>query len=267
MREPVALFASVVLAVVFAVALLAPWIAPHDPFEIDLGNALQGPGGQYLLGTDEQGRDTLSRMMHGLRLTLSLGLSSVAMGSVVGVLVGIGAAYFRRLDGLLMRMIDVLLSFPEILVALALAAVVGPGFLATVIAVSIATVPGTARVARSAALSVMGMNYMEAGRSIGFGHGHLIFRYLLPNCFSAILVIVTLRVGQVILIVSALSFLGLGAQPPTPELGKMASQGLQFFFIAPYLAILPSTLIMLLVLALNLAGDTLRDALDPRLRG
>lgn len=264
-REPAVLLASIFLIAVLFIAVTAPWIAPHDPNSTDLGRSFDPPSATNLLGTDSQGRDNLSRLFHGLRLTLFVSLASVIVGSVVGVAMGIVAAFYRRWDGPLMRLVDILLSFPEILVALVIVTLIGPGLLSTILAVSLATIPGTARISRSAALVVVSMDYMEAGKALGLRQSHLIFRYLIPNCFSSIAVIITLRIGQAILIMSALSFLGLGAQPPMAELGNMASQGLQFFFIAPHLAVMPSLVIMLLVLALNVQGDALRDALDPRM--
>ncbi len=263
-RDPMAMAAGLIVLTLVTVALTAQWVAPFEPNNGDLGRAFAAPGPTNLLGTDSQGRDILSRLIHGLRLTFLVSLTSVVLGGTVGAAIGLIAAFYRQWDGVLMRLIDVLLSFPEILVALVLATLIGPGLTSTVLAVSLATVPGTARIARSAALVVMSLDYMEAGRAIGLRQGRLIFRYLLPNCFSSIGTIMTLRIGQAILIMSSLSFLGLGAQPPTAELGNMASQGLQFFFIAPHLAIVPSLLIMLLVLAFNVLGDALRDVLDPR---
>ena len=185
---------------------------------------------------------------------------------MVGVAVGFAAAYYRRLDGLLMRLMDILLSFPAILFGLAIAAIVGPGLASVVIALSVATVPLMARIARSSALVVLGLDYIEAARAQGMGDARLIWRHLAPNCLSPILVFATLRFGQVILLGSALSFLGLGAQPPVAELGAMASQGRTFLLFAPHISVLPCLLIFVVVLAFNVLGDALRDALDPRLR-
>jgi peptide/nickel transport system permease protein len=247
-------------------ALLAPVLAPHDPFETNLVAIMQPPGGEYLLGTDGQGRDMLSRMLFGLRVTLGMGALSLGFGGVLGVIIGFAAAYYRRLDGVLMRLMDIMLSFPAILFGLAIAAIFGPGVPAVVIALSVATVPLMARIARSSALVVLGLDYIEAARAQGMGDARLIWRHLAPNCLSPILVFATLRFGQVILLGSALSFLGLGAQPPVAELGAMASQGRTFLFFAPHIAVLPCAVIFVVVLAFNVLGDALRDALDPRLR-
>jgi ABC-type dipeptide/oligopeptide/nickel transport system permease subunit len=265
-RDPAAAVSAGFLALVVLAALLAPWIAPRDPFETDLMAIMQPPGGEYLLGTDGQGRDMLSRMLHGLRATLAMGLASLLLGGIPGVLIGFLAAYYRRVDGLLMRLMDMLLSFPAILFGLAIAAIFGPGMTAVVIALAVATVPLMARIARSTALVVMGLDYIEAARATGMTDARLIRHHLAPNCASAIFVFATLRLGQVILLGAALSFLGLGAQPPLAELGAMAAQGRTFLFFAPHISVIPSLGIFLIVLAFNVLGDALRDALDPRLR-
>jgi peptide/nickel transport system permease protein len=266
LREPAAAVSLAVVALSVFAGIFAPLLAPRDPFETDLMAIMQPPGGAHLLGTDGQGRDMLSRMLYGLRVTLGMGALSLGFGGALGVLIGFTAAYYRRLDGVLMRLMDILLSFPAILFGLAIAAIFGPGIPAVVIALSIATVPLMARIARSSALVVLGLDYIEAARAQGMSDYRLITRHLAPNCLSPILVFATLRFGQVILLGSALSFLGLGAQPPTAELGAMASQGRTFLFFAPHISVLPCALIFVVVLAFNVLGDALRDALDPRLR-
>lgn len=254
------------VAVVVLVAVLAPWIAPRDPYATDLLAIMQPPGGEYLWGTDGQGRDILSRCIFGLQVTLFMGLTSLIAGGLVGAAVGFAAAFYRRLDGLLMRLMDILLSFPAILFGLALAAIFGPGLTSVIIALSIATVPLMARIVRGAALVVMGQDYIEAARATGMSDARLVWRHVAPNCLSPIFVFSTLRLGQVILLGSALSFLGLGAQAPVAELGAMAAQGRNFLFIAPHISVIPSLAIFAVVLAFNVLGDALRDALDPRLR-
>jgi peptide/nickel transport system permease protein len=266
LRDPLAALSLAIVAAAIAAAVLAPWLAPYDPFDTNLVAIMQPPGGDYLLGTDGQGRDMLSRMLFGLRVTLGMGALALAFGTVVGVVVGFAAAYYRRLDNLLMRLMDIMLSFPAILFGLAIAAIFGPGLTSVIIALSVATVPLMARISRGAALTVLGLDYIEAARAQGMGDARLIRRHLAPNCLSPILVFATLRFGQVILLGSALSFLGLGAQPPVAELGAMASQGRTFLFFAPHISVLPCALIFVVVLAFNVLGDALRDALDPRLR-
>ncbi len=271
LRDKVAVGALVVLGLIVLAALLAPWIAPHDPY-LTTRRRLLPPVWEargtwtYLLGTDSLGRCMLSRMLYGARSTLMIGVVATAAGGAVGILVGLFAAFYRRLDGLLMRLNDVLLSMPAILLGLALAAVIGAGLTAIVVALAVATIPTVARVTRASALVVMGQDYMEAGRSIGLSDAALMWRYLALNCISPVLVYLTLRFAQTILIGAVLSFLGLGAQPPAAELGMMASSGRNELFIAPHVATLPSLAIILIVLCANILGDALRDLLDPRLR-
>ncbi|MBO1076832.1 ABC transporter permease [Roseomonas marmotae] len=266
-REPVAAAALLVAVLLVLSALLAPVLAPTDPFDNDLGSAMAVPGTPgLLLGADAQGRDMITRLLYGLRITFVIGIASVMLGGLVGALVGFAAAFYRRVDGLLMRLMDVLLSFPAILFGLALAAIFGPGILAVVLALSVATVPLMARIVRGAALVVMRQDYIEAARATGMGDARLMLRHVAPNCLSPMFVFATLRFGQVILLGSALSFLGLGAQPPMAELGAMAAEGRNFLFFAPHIAVLPCAMIFVLVLSFNLLGDALRDALDPRLR-
>lgn len=264
--------AGTLLLVITLGAILAPWIAPFEPHATPARPMLppfwaDGADPRFLFGTDGQGRDILSRLLHGARLTLLMGLLSVAVGGLVGMALGLLSAFFRGADPYLMRLVDVLLSFPAILLGLAVAAMFGPGITAIVIALSIATVPDVARVTRGAAVVVMGQDYMESGRAIGLPNHILIVRYLALNCISTVFVFLTLRFGQVILIGAALSFLGLGARPPTAELGMMAAQGRDFLFLAPHIATIPSLAIFLIVLCANIVGDALRDVLDPRLRG
>jgi ABC-type dipeptide/oligopeptide/nickel transport system permease subunit len=219
-----------------------------------------------LLGTDSNGRDILSRLIYGARNTLMLGLVGVICGGFLGGLLGILAAFYKRLDGWIMRLVDVMLAFPAILIGLAVAAIAGAGITAVLIALVVATVPDVARVARGAAIGVMEQEFMEAGRALGVSDATLIWRYLTLNCISTIFVFLTLRFGQIILIGSALSFLGMGAQPPTAELGMMAAQGRDFLFMAPHIATVPSLAIFVIVLCANLLGDAIRDVLDPRLQ-
>jgi ABC-type dipeptide/oligopeptide/nickel transport system permease subunit len=265
-RDRVAALAGLVLTVIVLAALLAPWIAPYDPYFTDLTKVMRPPDAEHWFGTDNTGRDIFSRVIYGTRATLMLGLVGVIVGGFIGGVLGILAAYYRRLDGWIMRLVDVMLAFPAILIGLAVAAIFGAGLTAVVIALVVATVPDVARVARGAAIGVMGQEFMEAGRAVGVSDGELIWRYLTLNCISTIFVFLTLRFGQIILIGAALGFLGMGAQPPTAELGMMAAQGRDFLFMAPHIATIPSCAIFVIVLAANLLGDAFRDVLDPRLQ-
>jgi glutathione transport system permease protein len=270
-RDRLALAAGVILLAIMVAALLAPWIAPHDPY-LTTRRRMLPPVWEargtwtYLLGTDSLGRCMLSRLLYGTRATLMVGIVATAIGGAIGMAIGFIAAFYRRLDGVLMRINDVLLSIPAILLGLALAAVIGSGLNAIIAALVVATIPTVARVTRGAALVVMAQDFMEAGRSIGLPDFTLMWRYLALNCISSVFVYLTLRFAQSILLGAVLSFLGLGAQPPAAELGMMASSGRNELFIAPHIATLPSLMIVIIVLCANILGDALRDLLDPRLR-
>ena len=265
-RDKVAGAAALILTIVVLAAIFAEWVAPYDPYAINLLNVMAPPGGDNILGTDSNGRDILSRLIHGARNTLMLGLVGVICGGFLGGTLGIIAAFYKRLDGWIMRLVDIMLAFPAILIGLAVAAIAGAGITAVLIALVVATVPDVARVARGAAIGVMEQEFIEAGRALGVSDFTLIWRYLTLNCISTIFVFLTLRFGQIILIGSALSFLGMGAQPPTAELGMMAAQGRDFLFMAPHIATVPSLAIFVIVLCANLLGDAIRDVLDPRLQ-
>ena len=266
MRDRVALVSALVLGLVVLAALLAPWVAPYDPYFTDLPIAMQPPSAAHWFGTDNTGRDMLSRVMFGARNTLMMGLAGVLIGGALGALLGILAAFYKGLDPWIMRAVDILLAFPAILIGLAVAAILGSGLGAVIFALVVSTVPDVARVARGAAVGVMGMEYMEAGRAVGLKNRTLIWRYLTLNCISTVAVFLTLRFGQVILVGSSLGFLGMGPQPPVAELGMMAAQGRDFLFMAPHIATIPSLAIFAIVLAANLLGDAVRDVLDPRLQ-
>lgn len=271
-RDKLAIAAAVLLALLVLAAIFAPWLAPNDPYLTNTRLRMLPPvweargRWQFLLGTDGLGRCMLSRLLYGLQATLLMGIIATAIGGSIGIVLGLISAFYRRLDGLIMHMSDILLSFPAILLGLAFAAVVGPGMTAVVVSLAIATIPTVVRVTRASALVVMGQDFIEAGRSIGLTDGTLLVRYLALNCISSVFVYLTLRFGQVILLGSALSFLGLGAQPPIAELGTMASAGRNELFLAPHISVIPSLVIVVLVLCANLLGDALRDMLDPRLR-
>ena len=270
-RDGAVWISGATLLVIVLAAIFAPLLASYDPYETGQPPFIppafmEGGMPQFLLGTDNQGRDMLSRILFGTRTTLITGVLAIVFGGGAGVVLGIASAYFARLSTPIMRLVDVMLSFPAILFGLAFAAVIGPGTTAVVIALSIAAVPDVARITRSTAVIIMGQEYMEAGRAIGLSDGYLITRYLALNCLGPVFVFLTLRFGQVILISAILSFLGLGARPPYAELGMMASQGRDALFFAPHIAVIPSIAIFIIVLCTNLLGDSLRDALDPRLR-
>jgi ABC-type dipeptide/oligopeptide/nickel transport system permease subunit len=260
-----ALLAGGILIAIILAAIFAPLLAPEDPFAINLSRAMKPPSAANWLGTDATGRDILSRVLYGARLTLLIAIASVGAGGAIGALMGLLAAFYRRVDGPMMRLVDMMLAFPAILIGLAAAAIVGPGMGAIVLALLVNTIPDVARITRGSAVAVTNQEFMEAGRAIGLSDRVLIWRYLTLNCVSTVFVFLTLRFGQVVLIASALSFLGLGAQPPTAELGTMAAEGRSLLFLAPHIVTVPCAVIFVIVLAANIVGDALRDALDPRL--
>ncbi|MBT9173094.1 MAG: Glutathione transport system permease protein GsiD [Syntrophomonadaceae bacterium] len=266
-RNRLALCGAAVLAFFTVVALLAPWLAPYSPTAQNLPASLQPPGPAHLLGTDEFGRDILSRIIFGARFSLPVGFFSVAIALAGGGLLGMLAGYYGgRLDNLIMRVMDVMLALPTILLAIVIVTALGPGLTNVMVAVGISLIPNFARVAKAAVLGVRELEYVEAARASGAGTLRVIFRHILPNSLAPIIVQGTLSVAGAILSAAALSFIGLGAQPPTPEWGSMLSSGRAFLRDAPHVTTFPGLAILLTVLALNLFGDGLRDALDPRLR-
>lgn len=271
LADRAAALSLIVLGLIVLGASLAPVISPHDPA---VGSRLvmtppvwsERGSWDHVLGTDGQGRDMLSRILHGTRLTLLIGVIAVGLGGAIGSLLGLLSAYYRRIDPFVMRLVDMMLSFPAILLGLALVAAFGPGTVPVILALAISTVPDCARIARSIAVSVMEQEFIEAGRAVGLSDSALFYRYLLRNCISSMMIFISLRFGQMILLGAALSFLGLGTRPPTAELGMMAAQGRDFILFAPHIAVLPSMMIFIIVLAVNITGDALRDVLDPRLK-
>lgn len=250
-----------------AIAILAPVAAPFDPLEIDLNKKLLPPSSEHWMGTDDKGRDIMSRLMYGARISLMVGFVSVFIGAAVGVVLGLISGYYGKwIDTVIMRIIDVLLAFPGILLALAIISALGPSLVNVMIAVGIFSIPTFARIVRGSTLAVKKMEYVDAVRSLGASDIVIIFKHILPNILSPIIVQGTLRIATAILTASGLSFLGLGAQPPTPEWGAMLSNGRDFLFTAPHIALFPGIAISTLVLGFNLFGDGLRDALDPRMK-
>jgi peptide/nickel transport system permease protein len=256
------------LILVALISLLAPILAPHDPIETNLSQRLAPIGTPgYLLGADDLGRDILSRLIWGGRISLVVGFGAVMVAMLLGVIVGLLAGYFGGwVDSLSMRLIDILMAFPAILLAITIVASLGPGLRNAMLAVAIVGVPYYARIVRGSVLSLREQEYVQAARVTGASNARIILRHLFPNTLAPLIVAATLDVGWFIMIAAGLSFLGLGAQPPTAEWGVMLSTGRQFIRNAPHLSILPGSAIFLVVLAINFLGDGLRDALDPRLR-
>ena len=268
LRRNRAALAGLGVLVVFALCgLLAPWLAPYDPYRPDLFGSLAGPSREHWLGTDELGRDILSRIIYGARISMVIGIISVAIGVVLGVPVGLFAGYLGgRFDLLSQRVIDVLLGFPSIILAIVLVTVLGVGLVNVMIAVGIVSVPTYARLVRGQVLSLKTQEFVEAARALGAGSARIVFRHIFPNTLAVLIVQTTLQVASAILSAAALGFLGLGVQQPTAEWGAMLSTARQYIQLAPHTLIFPGLAIMLTVLGFNLLGDGLRDALDPRMR-
>ena len=265
-RARLALPGAAVVCAFAVAALLAPWLAPADPTRSDLANVLARPGVAHLLGTDELGRDVFSRIVHGARLSMLEGLFAVALAVTLGVPLGLAAGYAGgAVDTVIMRFVDVLLAFPGVLLAVAVVSILGPGLWNAMVAVAIYTVPIFARLARGSTLVVKREAYIEGCHALGMSALRIVGRHVLPNIAAPLLVMSALRVAVAILTAASLSFLGLGAQPPTPEWGAMLSNGRNYVLIAPHLVIFPGLAILLLVLGLNLLQEGLRLALDPRL--
>ena len=267
LRNPVAMAGGAVVIALIVVAIAAPFIAPYDPMDQDLANSMAGPSMTHLAGTDVHGRDIFSRIIHGTRISLRIGFLGMLLGCVVGVVLGLMSGYYGGwLDTVIMRLLDVQLAFPGLLVAICIIAIIGPGLENVILAVGIFSVPLFARVTRGQVLSLKEQEFILAARMMGAQDGRIMLTHLLPNAAAPILVLCTLRIATAILTAASLSFLGLGAQPPIPEWGAMLSDGRAYLSIAPHVATTPGLAILITVLAFNLLGDGLRDALDPRLK-
>ena len=267
LRNRGALVGLAILATLALMALVAGPTAPYEPNTMAPADALQAPSPAHLFGTDQFGRDIFSRIMHGARLSFQVGFIAVGIALVCGVVLGLLAGFYGRwVDAAVTMLIDIMLAFPGILLALAIVAVLGPSLLNLMIAVGISAVPSYTRLVRGAVLAAKEQAYVEAARVTGVGDGAIMFRHILPNVLAPVIVLATLGIGGAILVGAALSFLGLGAKPPTPEWGAMLSQGRNYLTLAWWITLFPGLAIMVTVLSINMLGDGLRDALDPRLK-
>lgn len=265
-RNHLAVVGGLIILNFFVVALLGPWITPYDPIDQDLPSQLQGPSREHWLGTDDFGRDIMSRIIAGGRVSLIVGVLATGIGALVGTLAGLVAGFYDRLDTLVMRLMDILLAFPSILLAIGVIAVLGPSLTNVMIAVGIRSIPTYARLVRSTVLSVKNHEYVEAARTIGCSDRSILLKHIFPNCVNTLIVVSSLQIGDAILTASLLSFLGLGVQPPTPEWGQMVNAGRGLLREAPHIATFPGIALFLIVMGFNLLGDGLRDALDPRMK-
>lgn len=266
-KNKLALIGISIILIQVILAIFAPVLVTHNPYKQDLASAKLGIGtAGHFLGTDNYGRDMWSRLVYGARISLIVGLTSVALGLIGGVLLGLISGYFKKLDAFIMRIVDLLFAFPGTLLAMLIIAMLGTSLVNVIIAISIWSIPGCARIVRGSVLSVKNQEYILAMKSIGASHTRIIFKHILPNCTAPIIIFATTRMATAILSCASLSYLGLGAQPPSPEWGAMIAAGQDFMWEAPHMAILPGIAIMLTVFAFNVVGDGLRDALDPNMK-
>ncbi|WP_404469883.1 ABC transporter permease [Sutcliffiella horikoshii] len=264
-KNKAAMAGAFIIIFVILMGIFAPLLATHDPNTTDVMNKLKAPSAENYLGTDDVGRDIFSRLLYGARVSLGIGFVSTILGAIVGVTLGIVSGYYGRwIDSLIMRICDVLLAFPGILLALAIVSVLGASTQNVIIAVAFYAVPSFARIVRGSTLSVRKLEYIDAIKAMGAKDFRIIFKHILPNIMSPIIVQATLYIASAIITASALSFLGMGTRPPTAEWGAMLSQGRSYIAQAPHITLFPGLVILLVVIGFNLMGDGLRDALDPK---
>lgn len=267
LRHKSALAGSALLLFFLTIALLANHLSPYNPLEQDLPGRLSPPSSSHLLGTDDLGRDLLSRIMHGARISLTVGLASVTIALSLGVFLGSIAGYYGgRVDMILMRIVEIMMSFPSILLAIGIVAILGPALHHAMIAIGIVAIPVYARLTRACVLTVKELDYVLAARAVGLTDARILFSHILPNCLPPLLVQASLGIASAILDAAGLSFLGLGAQPPTPEWGAILTDTVKYLQTAPWVVIFPGIAIMGTVMGFNLLGDGLREALDPRMK-
>ncbi|MFO1160303.1 MAG: ABC transporter permease [Reyranellaceae bacterium] len=267
-RQPLGTCGLVIVLVMLAAGLCAGWIAPFDPEENDFNAMMEAPSWVHLLGTDQVGRDIFSRLVFGARTALIVGFSAAIVGGLAGLVLGVASAYFGGwFDLVFQRVLDVLMAFPLIILALAVVSVFGTGVFNVIVAITIPLVPRCGRIVRASALAIREIPYVDAARALGFGHARIVLRHMLPNVVAPFLILLSAFVGQAILAEASLSYLGLGVQEPVPAWGLMLQGGAEeYATTAPWIAVFPGLAIVLTVLGISLFGDALRDALDPKLR-
>lgn len=267
MRSKFAIIGGIIITLILIAAIFAPLLAPYDPKKQDIVSLLQGPSTSHWLGTDELGRDTLSRVIYGSRVSLMVGVIAVGISLFIGSTLGLISGYGRRwIDTIIMQCMDGLLAFPTIVLALAVTAMLGPSLNNAMIAIGFAGIPAFARLVRGQVLSLRNLEYVEAARALGANHNRIVIKHILPNTMAPIIVQASITIPAAILAEASLSFLGLGIQPPTPSWGAMLNTARGYLQMTPWLAMMPGVAIFLTVLAFNFLGDAIRDALDPKLR-
>lgn len=266
-KNKLAILGLIIIIVMILIAFFADFIAPYGYDEQDLTMAFQGPGNGHLFGTDEFGRDIFSRVVYGTRISLLIGFVAVAIAVVIGVLLGAISGYYGdKVDNIIMRLMDILLSIPQILLAIAIVAALGNGLFNLMLAVGLSSIPHYARIIRASVLSIKDQEFIEAAKAAGSSDLRIIFKHIIPNCLAPIIVQATLGVALAILTAAGLSFIGLGIAPPTPEWGSMLSSGRNYIRDYSYMTMFPGLAIVVTIFALNVLGDGLRDALDPKLK-
>ena len=266
-RNKVAMVSLVVIVLIALMAIFAPYVAPYDPYVQDLSKILAPPSAEHWLGTDDLGRDILSRVIHGARVSLTVGLVAESIALALGVVIGAVAGYFGSwVDNLISRIMEVFASFPQILFAMGIMFAMGPGILNIFIAIGLVGWTGVARIVRGQVMQLKEMEYVQAARATGAGTAHIIFRHLIPNCLPTIIIVAAMNIPANIMTEASLSFIGLGVQLPHPSWGSMVSIGRKYIRIAPHFSVYPGIAIIITVLAFTMLGDGLRDALDPRMK-
>lgn len=266
-KNKMALAGGIIIILLILIAIFAPFLSPHDPYFVNLDKQLLKPSAEHWLGTDEFGRDLLTRIMFGTRISLVIGLVPTLLSMIIGIVLGMVSGYYgKKTDFIIMRIADVVLAFPELLLAMVVMYTLGASLLNIFIALSLVRWAGVARVVRAQTMSIKEKEFVEASRAIGVKNWKIMFKHILPNCLSSLIVLFTLNIPGAILSEASLSFLGVGAQPPAASWGLMISRGKEYLFSAPWVAISPGIAILIIVLAFNYLGDGLRDALDPHMK-
>jgi len=265
--KPLGAVGGVIFVFMLIVAIFAPWIAPTDPTWTDVMNRLQSPSLAHWMGTDELGRDVLSRVIYGARISALVGIGATVAGTTVGAILGLISGFAGgRTDMFMQRIMDMVLAFPALIMAIAIMAVLGPSIVNVIVAIAIPAIPRSNRVVRSVALSVKQFQFIEAAKAVGASPARVIFRHMLPNSMAAYLIVATSMLGGAIMIEASLSFLGLGVPPPEPSWGRSLSEAMWYYYGSPWLAIFPGIAISVLIFSANMLGDALRDVWDPRLK-
>lgn len=262
-----ALVGAYLIVILILIAVIGPYILPLDLKATDYSVKLQGPSAEFWFGTDNHGRDIFKRVIHGLGITMNVGLLSTLLGGLIGVVIGLISGYYGgKIDTIIMRIMDIMLAFPGILLALAIISILEPNIRNVIFAIAISAIPTFARIVRGSTLATKNLEYIDAMKALGASDSRIIFKHIFPNVTSPIIVQASLYIASAILAASGLSFLGMGAQPPSPELGALLSDGRDYMWDSGYIALFPGLVIMLIVLAFNVLGDGIRDALDPKMK-